>query len=165
VTLQITTREVGEVEVLDLKGRLVLGEETNTFREKMKDLLAAGKKKIVLNLANVSYIDSAGLGTLVSTFHSARSQGAMLKLANLGSKFKEVLQVTKLMTVFDTYDNEAKAIAGFDEGFAFYHCPTHGTYPGPPPCPRCVPSLPVSSENCIGSMEDSSTTPRLRYGC
>ena len=76
-------------------------------------MLAAGKKKIVLNLANVSYIDSAGLGTLVATFHSARSQGATLKLTNLGTKFKEVLQVTKLMTVFDTYDSEAAAIQSF----------------------------------------------------
>ncbi|MGH9687670.1 MAG: STAS domain-containing protein, partial [Candidatus Acidiferrales bacterium] len=75
--------------------------------------LAAGKKKIVLNLANVTYIDSAGLGTLVATFHSARSQGATLKLANLGQKFKEVLQVTKLMTVFDTYENEAAAVQSF----------------------------------------------------
>jgi anti-sigma B factor antagonist len=79
----------------------------------VKSLLAAGKKKIILNLAQVSYIDSAGLGTLVATFHSARSQGATLKLTNLGAKFKEVLQVTKLMTVFDTYDTEAAAIESF----------------------------------------------------
>ncbi|MBZ5696398.1 MAG: STAS domain-containing protein [Acidobacteriia bacterium] len=109
----MTDREVGGVSVLDIEGRIVLGEESNSFREKVKSLLAAGKKKIILNLAQVSYIDSAGLGTLVATFHSARSQGAMLKLTNLGAKFKEVLQVTKLMTVFDTYDNEAAAIQSF----------------------------------------------------
>src|SRR5271168_3036447 len=109
----MTDREVDGVSVLDIDGRIVLGEESNAFREKIKGLLAAGKKKIVLNLATVSYIDSAGLGTLVATFHSARSQGATLKLANLGTKFKEVLQVTKLMTVFDTYDSEAAAIASF----------------------------------------------------
>jgi len=113
VALRMTDRDVNGVEVLDIEGRIVLGEESNSFREKVKGLLAAGKKKIVLNLANVSYIDSAGLGTLVATFHSARSQGATLKLANLGAKFKEVLQVTKLMTVFDTYDNEAGAIQSF----------------------------------------------------
>ncbi len=109
----MTERDVSGVSVLDIEGRIVLGEESNSFREKVKSLLAAGKKKIILNLANVSYIDSAGLGTLVATFHSARSQGATLKLTNLGSKFKEVLQVTKLMTVFDTYDNEAAAIQSF----------------------------------------------------
>ena len=109
----MTDREVGGVRVLDIEGRIVLGEESNAFREKVKGLLAAGKKKIILNLAQVGYIDSAGLGTLVATFHSARSQGATLKLTNLGSKFKEVLQVTKLMTVFDTYDTEAAAIASF----------------------------------------------------
>jgi len=109
----MTDREVNGVNVIDLEGRIVLGEESNSFREKVKSLLAAGRKNIVLNLANVSYIDSAGLGTLVATFHSARSQGATLKLANLGQKFKEVLQVTKLITVFDTYDNEAAAVQSF----------------------------------------------------
>ena len=109
----MTDREVNGVSVIDLEGRIVLGDESNSFRERVKSLLAAGKKKIVLNLANVSYIDSAGLGTLVSTFHSARSQGATLKLVSLGAKFKEVLQVTKLMTVFDTYENEAAALASF----------------------------------------------------
>ncbi|MGA8013661.1 MAG: STAS domain-containing protein [Candidatus Acidiferrales bacterium] len=113
MALRMTDREVSGVSVLDIEGRIVLGEESNAFREKVKGLLAAGKKKIILNLAQVGYIDSAGLGTLVATFHSARSQGATLKLVNLGSKFKEVLQVTKLMTVFDTYDTEAAAIASF----------------------------------------------------
>ena len=113
MALRMTDREVSGVSVLDIEGRIVLGEESNSFREKVKSLLAAGKKKIILNLAQVTYIDSAGLGTLVATFHSARSQGAMLKLTNLGSKFKEVLQVTKLMTVFDTYDTEAAAIQSF----------------------------------------------------
>jgi anti-sigma B factor antagonist len=113
VALRMTDRDVNGVTVIEIEGRIVLGEESNAFREKVKSLLAAGKKKIVLNLSTVSYIDSAGLGTLVATFHSARSQGATLKLVNLGSKFKEVLQVTKLMTVFDTYDTEAAAIASF----------------------------------------------------
>jgi anti-sigma B factor antagonist len=115
VALRMTDRDVSGVNVLDIEGRIVLGEESNAFREKVKSLLAAGKKKIVLNLANVSYIDSAGLGTLVATFHSARSQGATLKLTNLGTKFKEVLQVTKLMTVFDTYDTETAAIQSFGQ--------------------------------------------------
>ncbi|MFY9751990.1 MAG: STAS domain-containing protein [Candidatus Acidiferrales bacterium] len=115
MALRITEREIDGVSVLEIEGRIVLGEESNAFREKVKSLLAAGKKKIVLNLSQVSYIDSAGLGTLVATFHSARAQGATLKLANLGSKFQEVLQVTKLMTVFDTYENEAAAIQSFSK--------------------------------------------------
>jgi anti-sigma B factor antagonist len=115
VALRMSERDVNGVTVLDIEGRIVLGEESNSFREKVKSLLAAGKKKIVLNLANVSYIDSAGLGTLVATYHSARSQGAILKLANLGAKFKEVLQVTKLMTVFDTYDSEGTAVQSFPQ--------------------------------------------------
>ena len=113
MALRMSDRDVNGVTVIEIEGRIVLGEESNSFREKVKSLLAAGKKKIVLNLANVSYIDSAGLGTLVATFHSSRSQGATLKLANLGQKFKEVLQVTKLMTVFDTYENETEAINSF----------------------------------------------------
>jgi anti-sigma B factor antagonist len=115
VALRMNERDVSGVTVLDIEGRIVLGEESNSFREKVKSLLAAGKKKIILNLAQVSYIDSAGLGTLVATFHSARSQGATLKLTNLGAKFKEVLQVTKLMTVFDTYDTEDAAIQSFSK--------------------------------------------------
>ena len=113
MALRMAERDVNGVTVVDIDGRIVLGEESNSFREKIKGLLAAGKKKIVLNLANVVYIDSAGLGTLVATFHSASSQGATLKMANLGAKFKEVLQVTKLMTVFDTYENETAAIQSF----------------------------------------------------
>jgi anti-sigma B factor antagonist len=101
------------IDVLDVEGRIVLGEESSAFREKVKSMLAAGKKKIVLNLANLSYVDSAGVGTLVATFHSARSQGATLRMSHLGSKFKEVLQVTKLLTVFETYDTEAAAIESF----------------------------------------------------
>jgi anti-sigma B factor antagonist len=113
VRLRITDHEVNGVSVLDVDGRIVLGEESNAFRERFKALMAAGKKKIVLNLANVTYIDSAGLGTLVATLNSARSQGATLKLANLGSKSKEVLQVTRLMTVFDVFDSDSAAVASF----------------------------------------------------
>ena len=113
MALRMTDREFSGITVLDLDGRIVLGEESNAFRERVKGLLANNHKKIVLNMSNVSYIDSAGLGTLVATFHSARSQGGTLKLCNLGAKFKEVLQVTKLMTVFDVYDNDTAAVASF----------------------------------------------------
>jgi anti-sigma B factor antagonist len=113
VALRMTDREVNGVTVVEIEGRIVLGEESNAFRERVKALLAANHKKIVLNMKNVTYIDSAGLGTLVATFHSARNQGAALKLANLGAKFQEVLQVTKLMTVFEVFNDETTAVQSF----------------------------------------------------
>jgi len=113
LALRITDREVDGVNVLDMDGRITLGEESNMFRERFKALMAAGKKKIVLNLANVTYIDSAGIGALMATFNSARSQGAALKLANVGSKSREVLQVARLMTFFDIFDSDSAAVASF----------------------------------------------------
>lgn len=115
MALKITDREADGVTVLGLAGRVVLGEESNALREAVKTQLAEGKKKVVLNMSDVTYIDSAGLGTLVASHHSARSQGASLKLSNLGSKFQEILQVTKLLTVFDTYDTETAAIQSFSK--------------------------------------------------
>ena len=113
MALKMTNREVDGVSVVALDGRIVLGEESNALREKVKGLIAEGKKKVVLNMANVTFIDSAGLGTLVAAHHSAKSQGAALKLAHLGSKFQEVLQITKLLTVFDVYKTEAEAVSSF----------------------------------------------------
>ncbi len=113
MALKITNREVDGTSVIELEGRVVLGEESNALREQVKSMLAAGQKKIILNMDNVTYIDSAGLGALVAAHHSARTQGASLKLTNLGTKFKEILQVTKLLTVFAVYDSEAAAIASF----------------------------------------------------
>lgn len=113
MALKITSREVEGVAVLALEGRIVLGEESNALRENVKKLLAENKKDIVLTMDNVTYIDSAGLGTLVAAHHSARSQGAALKLSNLGSKFQEVLQVTRLLTVFEVFDSEAAAVRSF----------------------------------------------------
>lgn len=115
MALKLNVREVDGVAVVGLEGRVVLGEESNALREQVKKMLASGKKKIVLNMDNVTYIDSAGLGTLVASHHSARTQGASLKLSNLGSKFKEILQVTKLLTVFDVYPSEAAAISSFGD--------------------------------------------------
>jgi anti-sigma B factor antagonist len=115
VALKITTREVDGVTVAALDGRIVLGEESNALREKVKALVADGKKKIVLNMNNITFIDSAGLGTLVAAHHSAKGQGASLKLCHLGTKFQEVLQITKLMTIFDVYNSEAEAVASFSK--------------------------------------------------
>ncbi len=111
MALKMTNREVDGVSVVALDGRIVLGEESNALREKVKSLIAAGKKKIVLNMDNVTFIDSAGLGTLVAAHHSVKSQGASLRLCHLGSKFQEVLQITKLLTVFDVFNSEAEAVA------------------------------------------------------
>ena len=113
MALKMTNRDVDGVAVVALDGRIVLGEESNALREKVKGLLAAGKKKIVLNMANVTFIDSAGLGTLVAAHHSAKSQGASLRLSHLGAKFQEVLQITKLLTVFEVFDTETAAVASF----------------------------------------------------
>ena len=113
MALRITDRDLNGVSVLDMDGRIVLGDETSALRERFKTLMAAGKKKIVLNLANVNYIDSAGIGTLVALFNNARSQGATLKLANLGSKSKEVLQIARLMTFFEVFDSDSAAVASF----------------------------------------------------
>jgi anti-sigma B factor antagonist len=113
VALKFTNREVDGVAVVAMDGRIVLGEESNALREKVKSLVAEGKKKIALNMDNVTFIDSAGLGTLVAAHHSAKSQGTALKLCHLGSKFQEVLQITKLLTVFDVYNTESEAVASF----------------------------------------------------
>jgi anti-sigma B factor antagonist len=109
----MTSREVDGVSVVALDGRPVLGEESKALREKLKSLIAEGKKKIVLNMNNVEYIDSAGLGILVATHVSTKIQGASLRLSNLGRKFQEVLQITKLLTVFEVCDTEAAAVASF----------------------------------------------------
>jgi len=115
VALKMTNREVDGVSVVALDGRIVLGEESNSLREKVKGLIASGKKKIVLNMDNITFIDSAGLGTLVAAHHSAKSQNASLRLCHLGSKFQEVLQITKLLTVFEVYNTEAEAVASFSK--------------------------------------------------
>lgn len=113
MAVKMTNHEVEGVTVVDLDGRIVLGEESNSVREKLKSMTAAGKKKIVLNMDNIKYIDSAGLGTLIAAHLSAKTAGASLRLCNLGSKFREVLQITKLLTVFDVYDTEAAAVSSF----------------------------------------------------
>ncbi len=115
MALKMTSSEVDGASVVALDGRIVLGEESQALRVKLKGLIAEGKKQIVLNMDNIKYIDSAGLGILVAAHVSAKTQGASLKLSNLGSKFREVLQLTKLVTVFDVYNTEAAAIASFSK--------------------------------------------------
>jgi anti-sigma B factor antagonist len=115
VALKMTNREVNGVSVVALDGRIVIGEESNALREKLKSLIAEGKKQIVLNMDNIKYIDSTGLGILVAAHCSAKTQGASLRLCHLGSKFQEVLQITKLLTVFEVCDTEAAAVASFSK--------------------------------------------------
>lgn len=113
MALKMNLREVDGVGIVGIEGRIVLGEESSALREQVKNMLAEGQKKIVLNMDSVSYIDSAGLGALVASHHSARAQGASMKLSNVGTRFREILQVTKLLTVFEVYDSEASAIHSF----------------------------------------------------
>ena len=116
--VNMTGKEVDGVSVIALNGRIVLGQESSSLREKVKSLLAEGKKKIVLNITDVTYIDSAGLGILVAAHVSAKTQGAALHLSNLGNKFHDVLQLTRLLTVFNVYDTEAEAIRSFSPAAA-----------------------------------------------
>jgi anti-sigma B factor antagonist len=113
MALSAKIRRVGDVAIIDLDGRITLGESTGLLRDNFRELLAQGSKKIVLNLANVSYVDSAGLGELVGVYTTAKNQGGGVKLLNLQKKLNDLLQVTKLETVFESYDNEQKALDSF----------------------------------------------------
>jgi anti-sigma B factor antagonist len=111
--MKASTRQVDGITVVDLSGRITLGEGSVVLRDNVRELLAQGHKKILLNLGDVTYIDSSGIGELVSGFTSVRNQGGELKLLNLTKKVHDLLQITKLYTVFDIKDDEASAIAAF----------------------------------------------------
>jgi len=113
VALTIASREVDGVTILDLSGRITLGEGSVQVRDAIRDLIGKGTKNILLNLGDVNYIDSSGLGELVSAFTTAKNQGTEVKLLNLTKKVHDLLQLTKLYTVFDIKDDEASAIASF----------------------------------------------------
>jgi len=113
VSMKASTRQVDGVTIVDLSGRITLGEGSVVLRDAVKDLVGKGQKKILLNLGDVSYIDSSGIGELVSAFTSVRNQGGELKLLHLTKKVHDLLQITKLYTVFDVKDDEAGAIAAF----------------------------------------------------
>jgi anti-sigma B factor antagonist len=113
VTMKASNRQVSGVTVVDLSGRITLGEGSTVLRETVKDLLAKGQRRILLNLGDVTYIDSSGIGELVSAFTSVRNQGGDLKLLKLTKKVHDLLQITKLYTVFDVKDDEAGAIQSF----------------------------------------------------
>ena len=113
MSMKASTRQVDGVTIVDLSGRITLGEGSVVLRDTIKDLLGKGQKKILLNLGDVSYIDSSGIGELVSAFTSVRNQGGELKLLHLTKKVHDLLQITKLYTVFDVKDDEVSAIKAF----------------------------------------------------
>jgi anti-sigma B factor antagonist len=111
--MKIHTRTVGDVHILDISGKIILGEATQTLRHTINDLLVNGGHKIVLNLTDVNYIDSSGIGELVRTYTTVTREGKQLRLLNLTSKIRELLVITKLLTVFQVYENEQAALASF----------------------------------------------------
>ncbi len=113
MTMKTSTRQVNGVTIVDCSGRITLGEGSVILRDTVRDLLAKGNKKILLNLADVTYIDSSGIGEMVSAFTTVRNQGGELKLLNLTKKVHDLLQITKLYTVFDVKDDEAAAVKAF----------------------------------------------------
>jgi anti-sigma B factor antagonist len=116
--LKIESRDVAHVTILDIHGRIILGPELGELRDAVRGLVNQGKKKIILNLAGVDYIDSSGVGELVGCFTTVRNAGGELKLLNLTRKVHDVLHVTKLYTVFDVRDDEFNAVKSFDYYFA-----------------------------------------------
>jgi anti-sigma B factor antagonist len=113
VSVKLTTRQVGDVCVVDAVGRITLGEGSSIFRDTIRDLVAKGEKKILVNLAEVTYIDSSGIGEMVSGFTTVTNHGGSLKLLNLSKRVQDLLQITKLYTVFEAFDDEAAAVRSF----------------------------------------------------
>lgn len=114
MSLKMSTREVKDISIIDLSGRLTMGEDCAAIRDEIHDEIGQGSRKMLLNLAEVSYIDSAGLGELTAALTSMRNREGKLKLLNLTKRIHDLLQITKLYTVFDVFDDEKKAIASFD---------------------------------------------------
>ena len=113
MSVKLTTRQVGDVTVVDAAGRITLGEGASTFRDKIRDLVTGGNKKLLLNLAEISYIDSSGIGELVSSYTTVTNLGGSVKLLNLTKRVQDLLQITKLYTVFEVFDDETKAVRSF----------------------------------------------------
>ena len=113
MSAKLTSRQVGDVTVIDAAGRITLGDGASSFRDTIRDLAAKGNKKLLLNLAEVSYIDSSGIGEMVSGFTTVTNSGGQLKLLGLSKRVKDLLQITKLYTVFEVFDDETTAIRSF----------------------------------------------------
>ncbi len=115
MSMKATIRQVDSVMVVDVSGRITLGEGCAQLRELIRDQLTKGNKRVLINLADVTYIDSSGIGELVSAYTAVSNQGGQLKLLNLTKKVHDLLQITKLYTVFDIHNDEAKAIGSFEK--------------------------------------------------
>jgi anti-sigma B factor antagonist len=113
MSLKITTRETADATILDMSGRITLGEGLGDLRDSIREALAANRKHIILNLAEVSYIDSSGLGQLIGSYATVTDRGGQMKLVSLQKRVVDLMQITKLLTVFETYDTEAAALASF----------------------------------------------------
>jgi anti-sigma B factor antagonist len=113
VSANLSTRQAGDVRVVDVSGKITLGDGSSELRRVLQEELAQGHKKILLNLKNVSYIDSSGIGELVSGFTTVSNQGGALKLLGLTNRIKDLLQITKLYTIFDVHEDEAHAVSSF----------------------------------------------------
>ena len=113
MSVKLTSRQVGDVTVIDAAGRITLGEGASAFREKIRELVNNNSKKILLNLGDVTYIDSSGIGELVSGFTTVTNSGGQLKLVGLSKRVKDLLQITKLYTVFEAFEDEAQAVRSF----------------------------------------------------
>ena len=113
MSVKLTSRQVGDVTVIDVSGRITLGEGASAFREIIREMAAKGNKKLLVNLSEVSYIDSSGIGELVSGFTTVTNGGGQLKLIGLSKRVKDLLQITKLYTVFEVFDDEAEAVRSF----------------------------------------------------
>jgi anti-sigma B factor antagonist len=111
--LNISERQAGDITILDLEGKITIGEGSVALRSTVRRLLGDGKNKILLNLGGVGYVDSSGIGELVSSFTAVKKEGGSLKLLNLVQKIQDLLAITKLLTVFDTFDNEGDALSSF----------------------------------------------------
>ncbi|MBV8820660.1 MAG: STAS domain-containing protein [Acidobacteriaceae bacterium] len=118
MALTTKVRRVGNVAIVDLGGKITLGESTGILRDELRSLLSQGSKNIVLNMGGVTYVDSAGLGELVGAYTTATNQGGSVKLLNLQGKMKDLMQITKLHTIFPSYDNEQAAVSSFGAGAA-----------------------------------------------
>ncbi len=114
MSVKLNSRQVGDVSVLDVAGRITLGEGSSALRDTLREMVKKGQKKVLLNLGEVSYIDSSGIGELVSGFTTVTNSGGQLKLLNLTKRVQDLLQITKLYTVFDIHDSEASAIRSFE---------------------------------------------------
>lgn len=113
MSIKLNTRQVGDVSVVDVAGRITLGEGSSALRDALREMVNNNHKKILLNLGDVNYIDSSGIGELVSGFTTVTNAGGQLKLLNLTKRVKDLLQITKLYTVFDVHEDEAHAIRAF----------------------------------------------------